>query len=246
MPQFIADCVKDFFDFDFSIGTQIGFEKKICLGTELTVLNEHTKQEIIKNKIKEYRINFKNVLFIANSEPYISPISKMIAKNNGRPIIFNIKQGHKFSDLLLEINNTKPTNNSRLIELSLNMRNNYLTPQDIFENLKNIRCSDQEYFIIFCLNNRGQQIKKKVISLGILEAVITHSREVFEPALTSGSLQIIISHTHSFGHPKPSKKDIKFTKSLITAGKTLKIKIIDHVIVSKYDFYSFKEHNLLF
>ena len=72
-----------------------------------------------------------------------------------------------------------------------------------------------------------------------------HPREVFEPAITHLAAQIIIAHNHPSGNPEPSEEDIEITKRLFEAGKILGIEVLDHVIVTKDSFHSFKETGLL-
>lgn len=117
----------------------------------------------------------------------------------------------------------------------------YLTPKDVWQELKDIRDNKKEHFVIFFLDARNQEIKKEIISVGTLTANIVHPREVFEPAILNLTAQIIIAHNHPSGCAEPSEDDLKITKKLIEAGEILGIEIIDHIIVSKNSFYSFKE-----
>jgi len=57
--------------------------------------------------------------------------------------------------------------------------------------------------------------------------------------------QVIIAHNHPAGDPSPSQEDSDITKQLVDAGKLLGIDISDHVIVSKANYFSFKEHKLI-
>lgn len=67
---------------------------------------------------------------------------------------------------------------------------------------------------------------------------------MFEPAIKNLAAQIILAHNHPSGDPKPSEDDLEITKRLVEAGKILGIEIVDHIIVAKNDFYSFKENKL--
>ena len=72
-----------------------------------------------------------------------------------------------------------------------------------------------------------------------------HPREVFEPAVRNLTAQIILAHNHPSGDPTPSEDDLVITKRLLEAGKILGIEVIDHIIVAKDNFYSFKEKDLI-
>ena len=121
----------------------------------------------------------------------------------------------------------------------------YLTPKDVWNELKDIRDNKKEHFVIFFLDTRNQEIKREIISVGSLNANLVHPREVFEPAVRHLAAQIILAHNHPAGTPAPSQEDLEITKQLINAGKILGIEIKDHVIVTKANFFSFKEHKLL-
>ena len=119
----------------------------------------------------------------------------------------------------------------------------YLSPKEIWEELRDYRNQKKEHFFVFYLDSRNQEIKREIVSIGSLNINSVHPREVFEPAIKYLAAQIIIAHNHPSGDTEPSTADLVLTKRLIEAGKILGIEIVDHVIVSKDDFYSFKEHN---
>jgi len=121
----------------------------------------------------------------------------------------------------------------------------YLTPKDVWNELKDIRDNKKEHFVIFFLDARNQEIKREIISVGSLNANLIHPREVFEPAVRHLAAQVILAHNHPAGDPMPSKEDSEITKQLVDAGKLLGIEIKDHVIVSKTNFFSFADHKLL-
>lgn len=121
----------------------------------------------------------------------------------------------------------------------------YLTPKDVWNELKDIRDNKKEHFVIFFLDARNQEIKREIISVGSLNANLVHPREVFEPAVRHLAAQIILAHNHPSGDTKPSEDDLEITKRLTEAGKILGIELIDHIIVTKDKFLSFKNKNLI-
>jgi len=121
----------------------------------------------------------------------------------------------------------------------------YLTPKEVWEELKDIRDNKKEHFVIFYLDSRNQEIKREIISVGSLNANLVHPREVFEPAVKNLSAQIIIAHNHPSGDPRPSEDDISLTKRLVEAGEILGIKVIDHIIVTKEKYFSFKSEGII-
>jgi len=121
----------------------------------------------------------------------------------------------------------------------------YLTPKDVWNELKDIRDNKKEHFVIFFLDARNQEIKREIISVGSLNANLVHPREVFEPAVRHLAAQVILAHNHPAGDPSPSQEDSEITKQLVNAGKLLGIEVKDHVIVGKTNFFSFADHKLL-
>ena len=121
----------------------------------------------------------------------------------------------------------------------------YLKPKEIWEELKDIRDNKKEHFVIFYLDTRNQEIKREVVSVGSLNANLVHPREVFEPAVRNLAAQIILAHNHPSGDPEPSEDDLTITKRLVEAGKIMGIEVVDHIIVVKNGFFSFKDKNLI-
>lgn len=121
----------------------------------------------------------------------------------------------------------------------------YLKPEDVWRELKDIRDNKKEHFVIFYLDSRNQEMKREIISVGSLNANLVHPREVFEPAVKNLAAQVILAHNHPSGNPEPSEDDLVLNKRLVEAGKILGIEVIDHIVISKSGYFSFKEQNLL-
>lgn len=119
-----------------------------------------------------------------------------------------------------------------------------LSPEDVWEQLKDIRDNKKEHFVIFYLDTRNQEICREIISIGTLNESLVHPREVFEPAIRNSAAQIIVAHNHPSGNPEPSEEDIQITMKLVEAGKLLGIELFDHIIVTKENFFSMNKENL--
>ena len=98
-------------------------------------------------------------------------------------------------------------------------------------------------FYIIALNSRNHSLAE--VSVGSLNASIVHPREVFAEAIKNKAASVIFSHNHPSGDPEPSEDDIVMTKRLVEAGKILGIEVVDHIIVTKNGFSSFKEKSLI-
>ena len=121
----------------------------------------------------------------------------------------------------------------------------YLKPRDIWEELRDIRDQKKEHFVVFYLDTRNQEIKRDIVSIGTLNYNLVHPREVFEPAVKNLAASVIVAHNHPSGCLEPSDEDLSLTKRLAQAGKLLGIELLDHVIVTREGFMSFKQKGLL-
>jgi len=120
------------------------------------------------------------------------------------------------------------------------------SPQAVVDYLREkIGREKKEHFLILSLDTRNYLVRENVVSVGTLNASIVHPREVFKEAIDARAASIIISHNHPSGDPEPSEDDLIITKRLVDAGKILGIEVVDHVIVTKNGFLSFKEIDLL-
>lgn len=101
----------------------------------------------------------------------------------------------------------------------------------------------QEYFYAVYLDTSKKIIGDKLLFIGTINYSLVHPREVFKEAYLLGASAIICIHNHPSGNPLPSKQDFDITNNLIEVGKVLGIKIIDHIIICKNNYYSFLENN---
>lgn len=119
------------------------------------------------------------------------------------------------------------------------------SPKEIFEFLKEkIGKEKKECFVSLYFDTKNNLIIDE-ISVGILNASLIHPREVFNKAILNNASHIVIAHNHPSGDLTPSRDDITTTQRLIEAGKIIGISVIDHIIVSKDDYYSFKNRGLI-
>ena len=104
---------------------------------------------------------------------------------------------------------------------------------------------DREQFMILHLDVKNRVIKDELVSVGALTGTIAHPREVFKSAIKESAHSVILVHNHPSGDPEPSEDDLELNKRLAEAGKILGIEVIDHIIIGKAGFLSFKEKGLL-
>lgn len=102
----------------------------------------------------------------------------------------------------------------------------------------------EEFWIIY-LNNSNKVIQKNQLSKGGITGTLVDVRLVLRQALELGSVGIILAHNHPSGTLKPSEADKQITKKLKVASEALDIKILDHLIVTQHDYFSFADEGIL-
>ena len=94
------------------------------------------------------------------------------------------------------------------------------------------------------LNGANEVIATRVVSVGQVNRAQVHPREVFADPITNRNSAVIVSHHHPSGGLTPSKEDIEITHRLRAAGKTLGIKLLDHITFNRTNYYSFLEQGI--
>jgi len=118
-------------------------------------------------------------------------------------------------------------------------------PEDIVKEVGDIKENKKENFVVLYLDARNRLIYKETVSIGTLNANLVHPREVFEPAVRNLAAQIVLAHNHPSGDPEPSEDDLEITKRLVESGKILGIEVLDHIIITKDKYLSFKDKRLI-
>lgn len=103
----------------------------------------------------------------------------------------------------------------------------------------------QEYFYCVYLDTKNHIIKDKLLFIGTINESLIHPREIFKEAYLLSASSIICIHNHPSGNVNPSNNDIIMTKQLVEVGKILGIKVLDHIIIGKDNYYSFNDNDLI-
>lgn len=102
----------------------------------------------------------------------------------------------------------------------------------------------EEFWVLY-LNNANKVIAKNQLSKGGMTGTVVDVRIIFKSALESGAVGILLCHNHPSGNLKPSEADIEITKKVKTAGKSLDINVLDHLIITQNGYYSFADEGIL-
>ncbi len=117
--------------------------------------------------------------------------------------------------------------------------------QDVIPLLADIADKKQEHFVCVSLNGAHEVIKKRIVTIGLVDRSQVHPREVYADVISDRAAAVIFAHNHPSGDLKPSNSDLKIHEQLTEAGKILGLRILDHIIVTKKGYYSFQEAGLI-
>ena len=176
-----------------------------------------------------------NVLKFAGDLSNLSSISvSELTKING---IGNAKAVELIS--AIELGKRVFFSGSKLREKFSNCGDVYLKNKDLFYLKK------QEYFYCLYLDSKKELIERKLLFMGTINKSIVHPREIFKEAYRLSASSIICMHNHPSGDRMPSKDDIILTNALVEIGRIQQIPIVDHMIFTNDNYYSFYENGIL-
>ncbi|MBI5893886.1 MAG: DNA repair protein RadC [Deltaproteobacteria bacterium] len=113
--------------------------------------------------------------------------------------------------------------------------------QDVLSLTCDLRDKKKEHLVCLYLNARNSLLKKEVVSVGLLDKALLHPREIFYPATELNAASVILIHNHPSGDSSPSEKDNQIVEKIVQAGEIMGIPVIDFIIVSENDYFSFHE-----
>lgn len=104
---------------------------------------------------------------------------------------------------------------------------------------------NQENFILLCLDNCNQVLKKKILFIGGISQCNIDIRVIFNEVLkTNRCSKFIVAHNHPTGNLQPSKPDLILTERIKEGAELLSLSFLDHLIFSKFKHLSLQEENL--
>ena len=131
----------------------------------------------------------------------------------------------------LELGRRRPNRKTKVIR----------RPEDIWNEVKHYAERNQEQLLVLSFNGAGELLGIHVATVGLVDKVVMHPREIFAEAIKERAVSVVIVHNHPSGQLSPSQADRILTKRISTAGKLLGIKVLDHLIISTSGYYSFRE-----
>jgi DNA repair protein RadC len=92
------------------------------------------------------------------------------------------------------------------------------------------------------LNNNARLLHLSHLSKGGLAETTVDVRMLLKEALLHDATSFILVHNHPSGNIRPSRHDEELTLRVNRAAQALNLRMIDHVIVTEGDYYSFSEN----
>mgnify|MGYP003388407431 FL=1 len=104
---------------------------------------------------------------------------------------------------------------------------------------------DHEEFWVLYLDDSNRVLQKKQLSRGGITATMVDVRLVFKKAIEIASVAIVVCHNHPSGKLKPSASDKELTQKIKQSGDMLDIKLLDHLIITQKEYFSFADNGAL-
>ena len=105
---------------------------------------------------------------------------------------------------------------------------------------------EQEHLMAIYLNNQNQIVDERVISIGTKNRSLASPSDILRYAVRCNASSIIVAHNHPSGSVAPSGNDREFTRNIMECCKLFEIVLLDHVVVGRDTYYSFREKDYLF
>jgi DNA repair protein RadC len=110
----------------------------------------------------------------------------------------------------------------------------FQSSQEVFDYLfHSMRDLKIELFKALFLDSQNKILCVEDLSRGTLSASAVFPREVMRRALDVHAAGLVFAHNHPSGDPQPSKDDIQITRELYLAGRTMGIRVLDHLIIGE-------------
>lgn len=103
---------------------------------------------------------------------------------------------------------------------------------------------DETFFVVF-LNTTLETIGYFKVSQGGISGTVVDPKKIFSVALQSGACGLIVAHNHPSGNITPSQADKDLTRKIKHGAETLDLRFLDHLIITKNNFYSFNANGLI-
>ena len=109
----------------------------------------------------------------------------------------------------------------------------------------NLASEKNEVFAVLFMDNHRRLLAFEKMFRGTINETAVYPRCIIQKALEYNAARLIIAHNHPSGTVLPSEADIKLTKDLAGILTLIDIKLVDHLIITHQETYSFAEKGIL-
>jgi len=102
----------------------------------------------------------------------------------------------------------------------------------------------EEFWVLYLSRSNAVMASEK-ISQGGVSGTVVDVKLIFKPALEKLASAIVLCHNHPSGNKQPSKEDLTITRKCVEAGKVLAVDVLDHIIISHSEYYSFADNGIM-
>ena len=128
---------------------------------------------------------------------------------------------------------------------NVNELNRSIEPRNIYKEFINeFGINKNETLYLYIYKNNIRISKNKIVTSSKISVILSFD-DISERISQNKGDSFLIVHTHFSENSEPSNEDILATNQLIEISKNLKCNLIDHIIVSKFNYFSFKENGLI-
>ena len=104
---------------------------------------------------------------------------------------------------------------------------------------------DKESVVVVMMNSRLRPYAWHRVSLGSVNECAAHPREILRPVIAAAAYGFALMHNHPSGDPQPSVEDRNVTRKIAQACAYFDLRLLDHLIISREQFYSFADAGLM-
>lgn len=111
--------------------------------------------------------------------------------------------------------------------------------------MEQMRHLERERVLLLLLDGRHRLIREVLLAQGTEREAPISVRAIFQEAVRSEAVFLILMHNHPSGCPEPSREDLLLTRRIKETGELMGIPLVDHIIIGDQCFVSLKEREMM-
>lgn len=107
-----------------------------------------------------------------------------------------------------------------------------------FANLLQEKTTEQVYLVT--LDSNARILKTHLVGDGSVNLASVDRRALLEHVVRDNACAVMLGHNHPAGRPQPSAQDLDFTVHLLSMLRSIRVQLLDHIIVGQNGTYSMR------